>query len=249
MNQLPAHSDLGAYYEEAASWDADQSSALRREVRTAWTVAAATTICALTACAALMVLLPLKKIEPFLIRVDAATGIVDVVPEYRGAEQLPQAVTRYFLTHYVAVCERFSYTTAETDYEECSAFHDAQRNQIWYAKWRTSNPSSPLNVYKDGSIVRIQIQAVTFLTSAVGAVDLAQVRYLKIHQAPGGASDSVSHWIGTIRYAYASPSTNPKLRLWNPLGFKVAEFVSEPEVVREESAPGSIDGAVPRGPR
>ena len=44
-------------------------------------------------------------------------------------------MTRYFLTHYVTVCERFNFSTAESDYEECGAFHSAQRNQAWYALW------------------------------------------------------------------------------------------------------------------
>ena len=49
------------------------------------------------------------------------------------ADATPQeAVTRYFLTHYVSVCERFNFSTAESDYEECGAFHSAQRNQAWY---------------------------------------------------------------------------------------------------------------------
>ena len=213
----------------------------------AWRVAVGASACAVMACTSLILMLPLKKVEPFLIRVDSSTGIVDVVPTYRGTEQVPQTVTRYFLTHYVAVCERFNYSTAESDYEECSAFHNAQRNQVWYAKWSPSNPTSPLNVHKDGSTVSIQIQSVSFFTKAVGVVDLAQVRYLKVQQVPGGSSDSASHWIATIHYAYDPPSGNPRMRAWNPLGFKVLDFVSEPEVVREGSAvtPGAQSRGAP----
>ena len=135
MRRLSDDQELAEYYQEAASWDADQISNLRRSALNAWRVAAAAAICTLISCVALVLLSPLKKVEPFLIRVDANTGIVDVVPEYKGNVQLPEAVTRYFLTHYVSVCERFNYATAESDYEECSAFHNAQRNQLWYAKW------------------------------------------------------------------------------------------------------------------
>lgn len=239
--------ELALYHQEAASWDSDQIAALKRGSLTAWRVAAAATGCTMMACVALILMLPLKKVEPFLIRVDASTGLVDVVPVYRGSEQLPQAVTRYFLTHYVVVCERFNYATAESDYEECSAFHNAQRNQNWYAKWNPSNPASPLNVHKDGSTVVIQIQSVSFFTRAVGVTDLAEVRYLKVQQIPGGSSQSISHWIATIHYEYGSPSTNPRLTAWNPLGFKVLDFVSEPEVVREDST--SSTGAQSRSPQ
>ncbi len=70
-----------------------------------------------------MVLMPLKRVDPFVIRVDNTTGLVDVVPVYAGQAQMPEAVTRYFLDHYVTVCERFNFATAESDYEECGAFH------------------------------------------------------------------------------------------------------------------------------
>ena len=55
----------------------------------------------------------------------------------------PEAVTRYFLDHYVTVCERFNFSTAESDYQECGAFHTAQRNQAWYAAWNKTNPQLP----------------------------------------------------------------------------------------------------------
>lgn len=45
---------------------------------------------------------------------------------------MPEAVTRYFLDHYVTICERFNFSTAESDYEECGAYHTAARNQDWY---------------------------------------------------------------------------------------------------------------------
>ena len=93
--------------------------------------------------AALMLLMPLKHVEPFVVRVDNATGIVDVVPVYQGRHGMQEAVTRYLLTHYVTVCERFNYATAESDYEECGAFHTAQRNQAWYALWNPNNPHRP----------------------------------------------------------------------------------------------------------
>ena len=116
---------------------------------------------------------------------DNTTGLVDVVPVYAGNAPMPEAVTRYFLDHYVTVCERFNFATAESDYEECGAFHTAQRNQAWYAAWNQTNPASPLNLYKDGTTVRAQVTSVSFFTRADGVTDLAQVRYFK-GQAPGG---------------------------------------------------------------
>lgn len=228
-----------AYLTEAASWDADRVAQQQRSARFAWWVAGAGWTCALAVAFALMLLMPLKRVEPFVIRVDNTTGIVDTVPVYAGQEAMPEAVTRYFLNHYVTVCERFNFSTAESDYAECGAFHTAQRNQAWYAEWNKTNPQSPLNLYKDGTTIRAQVTAVSFFTRADGVTDLAQVRYFKGQRAAGSAEETHTYWIASIRYTYATPSTDPQVRRWNPLGFKVVEFRTEPEVGGPPAATGS----------
>jgi type IV secretion system protein VirB8 len=183
---------------------------LRRVARIAWWVAAAGWLCAVASSARLLLLMPLKRVEPFVVRVDNSTGVVDVVPVYAGSATPEQAITRYFLTHYVTVCERFNFATAESDYEECGAFHAAERNQEWFAAWAATNPLSPLNVHKDGSRVRAQVESVSFFTRSSGMSDLAQVRYLKAARQGGGAEEKFTHWIATIQYAYAVPAVDPR---------------------------------------
>jgi type IV secretion system protein VirB8 len=227
------NADLQGYFAEAAGWDADRRAQGTRVVRFALGVAGAGWIATLALAGALMLLMPLKRVEPFMVRVDNSTGIVDVVPLFAGHAEMPEAITRFLLTHYVTTCERFNYATAESDYEECGAFHTAQRNQAWYALWNPTNPASPLNAYKDGTVVRAQVTSVSFFTRANGVADLAQVRYVKAKRAAGGSSDELTHWIATLQFAYADPSGNARMRALNPLGFKVVDFHPEPEVLNE----------------
>ena len=197
--------ELTAYFREAASWDIDRAAQTVKRERIGlgdrrggggcawwhswWRVA---------------LMMPLKSVQPYVIRVDNSTGIVDIVPMYAGHAEIGETVARYLLTHYVTVCEGFSFATAERDYEECGAYHTAKRNQEWYALWNQTNPASPLNVNRDGSVVRVQVTAVTFFRKANGLSELAQVRYLKGRRAPG-AAERITHWIATIEYAWVSP--------------------------------------------
>ena len=231
MSTAPAIDD---YFREAASWDADRAAQSHRSARIAWWVAGTGWLCAVASGLALAMLIPLKRVDPFVVRVDNSTGIVDVVPVYAGRATPEEAVTRYFLTHYLTVCERFNFATAESDYEECGAFHSAQRNQAWFALWTATNPASPLNVHKDGSTDRVQVSAVSFFTRSTGVSDLAQVRYVKAARQGAGAQESLTHWVATVQYAYADPAKDPKTRRWNPLGFKIVDFRSEPEVLVEQ---------------
>ena len=228
--------ELEAYFEESASWDADRRAQSERSARMAWWVAGAGWLAVVLSAAALVILMPLKRVEPFVIRVDNTTGIVDVVPVYAGKADLAQTVTRYLLSHYVTVCERFNFSTAESDYEECGSFHTPQRNQAWSAAWSPNNPASPLIRYKDGTTVRAQVESLSFFNRVNGVADLAQVRYAKEARAAGAEQGQVTHWIASIQYAYADPPSDPRARRWNPLGFKVVDFRPEPEVLPESGA-------------
>jgi type IV secretion system protein VirB8 len=227
---------LVAYLREASSWDADAVIASRLVARRAWVVAAIAIAIALLALVALAMLTPLKSVEPFLIRVDNTTGAVDPVPLFAGHENLPEVVSRYFLTHYVLTCERYNPASAEQDYNECGAFHNARRNQEWYALWNRANPSSPLNQYRDGSTVSAQIQSISFL-EPTAAAGLAQVRFIRAVRHGSGSSESITHWIATIQFSYAEPPSDPRTRAWNPLGFRVLDYHTEPEVVDSVGAP------------
>ena len=232
MSNDPA---LERYFQEAASWDADRAAMSARSMRIAWRITVGACALAAMTILALLFLMPLKRVEPFVIRVDNATGIVDVVPAFAGRAEMPEVITRYLLAHYVTVCERFTFATAESDYEECAAFHAAARNQAWIALWDRANPASPLNTYKDGSAVRAQVSAVSFFERANGVEDLAQIRYTKTRRSSASANDQVTHWISTVQYVYGEPSKDPGVRRWNPLGFKIVEFRSEPETLPPET--------------
>lgn len=231
--------ELSAYFQEAASWDIDRAAQTVKRERLAWIIAAAAGFCVLSLGAAIALMMPLKTVEPYVIRVDNSTGIVDIVPMYAGHAEIGETVARYLLTHYVTICEGFSFATAERDYTECGAFHSPKRNQEWYALWHQTNPASPLNVNRDGATVRSQVTAITFFRKANGLSELAQVRYLKIRRSPGG-SEQITHWIATVEYAWVTPSSDPRMRQWNPLGWRVTEFHSEPESLSDTPSTSAV---------
>jgi type IV secretion system protein VirB8 len=230
-----------AYFAEGVSWDLDRSRALRTSAQRAWMVAGVACGTAVLAVAALLALTPLKQVVPFVVRVDNTTGVVDVVPALVGPATMSETVTRYLLTHYVTVCERFNLATAESDYAECGAFHTPMLNAAWAAKWASGNPQSPLNRYKDGTELSVSVRAVSFLPRANGVHDLAQVRYSISRHAGGGATADLTHWVATIQYTSVAPSSDPTVRRWNPLGFRIVAF--HPEL--ESPAGGGSAGVSP----
>ena len=72
-------SSVAAYLEEARGWDLDRGRAAERSARRAWWVAGLAGLVAFAAVVAVAGLTPFKTVEPFVVRVDNTTGIVDVV--------------------------------------------------------------------------------------------------------------------------------------------------------------------------
>ena len=149
---------------------------------------------------------------------------------------MPEAVTRYFVTQYVQARERYVAALAESDYEQVGAYHSPSMNQAWAAAWNRNSVDSPLNRHADGSTVRVQVNAVSFLKPASGRSDLAQVRFLTARapagQVAGQGVEEVTQYVATLQYAYGPPSKDDRVRAANPLGFKVLEYRKEPEVSR-----------------
>jgi type IV secretion system protein VirB8 len=227
------------YLREAASWDGDRVAQAQRSARRAWVLSGIAALIAALAVCALALLTPLKRVEPFLIRVDNSTGIVDVVPTFDGHQTMPEAVTRFLLAHYVVTCERYLPATAEQDYTECGAFNGTRRNQEWSSLWSASNPQSPLVKYRDGTTVKVQIQSISFFARASGLSDLAQVRFTRSSVAGNAEQGSLTRWIANIQFAYGDPPANPDTRRWNPLGFRVVEYHTEPEAGEAAAPPAS----------
>lgn len=221
---------LDDYFREAASWDADRLARTERALRASRVMTVLLAVLTLAAVGAVAALTPLKRVEPYLVRVNDTSGVVDLVPTLSEPIPYSEALSRYLISHYVTTCERYTAVTAEQDYAECGAFHGPERNQTWAASWATSNPDSPLNRYRDGSIVRADVKAVSFFERGSGVQDLAQVRFTRETRAAGGAGAQLTPFIATLQFAFGKPPTDPRTRRWNPLGFRVLDYRLEPEV-------------------
>ncbi len=66
------------YYADGMSWERDVVRSVKRSCSFAWLVASAMTIIAFMALGSLLMLVPLKTYEPYLIAVDRSTGFLEV---------------------------------------------------------------------------------------------------------------------------------------------------------------------------
>ncbi|HEY3949591.1 virB8 family protein [Phenylobacterium sp.] len=219
--------DLKAYFADARRWDEERLQSALRSRRLAWTVAAGAGALAIAAVVAVAALTPLKRVEPFVVRVDNATGAVDVMTALTGPEQLTadEAVTKYFLSQYVRARETWLPSAAEANFRQVSIMSTPAEQERWAAFFRPADPASPQVALGPANAAEVEIRAISFVNRQV-----ASVRFRKTVRQ--GQQTTTGDWIATLTFAYAQAPMAEADRLRNPLGFQVASYRADPEVVQ-----------------
>jgi type IV secretion system protein VirB8 len=217
--------DLKGYFQEARSWDQDRLAAAERSKRLAWTVAAGASVLAVAAISAVVALAPLKSVEPFVVRVDRATGGVDVMTGLKGRGNVTydEAVSKYFLGQYVRAREGYLPVAAEDNFRQVSIMSTPAEQQRWADYFRPANPQSPPATYGQQAYAEVEIRAISFINPHV-----ASVRFHKTVRKPDQVTGS--DWVATISFTYTKAPMLESDRLKNPLGFQVATYRADPEV-------------------
>lgn len=214
-----------AYYAEAASWNRDRVLAMRRSQRGAWWIAVAAVAIALLEGVALILLTPLKTVEPYTLMVDRTTGYVQALKPLDAAKIAPDtALTQSFLTQYVIAREGFDAATLSASYRKAALFSTGRARSAYLQTMQASNPQSPLNLYPRSSIVDVRVKSV----SPVGN-NVAMVRFDTTRTDLNGATQPLASWVAVVRYRYSEAPMSLDDRLVNPLGFQVTGYRKDPE--------------------
>ena len=226
MKPAVAKKEFDLYLQEARSWETDKIEALERSRKVAWRVAIASGTIAFVSVLAVAALTPLKHVEPYVIRVDNASGIVDVVaPLKDGKQNYDEAINKYFTQWYVRYREGYSKELAEDYYTNVGLMSAAQEQQKYFEWFNPKNPQSPLNVYANYAKVRVRIKSTSFIKPNV-----ALVRYTKEVER-GGDKPLVTHWAATLTFTYSGAPMSEKDRGINPLGFQIIEYRNDPDAL------------------
>jgi type IV secretion system protein VirB8 len=206
-------------------WEYDANEAARRQARIAWLLAGACLVVALAAVLAVAALAPLKTVEPVFVRVDAATGGIDVlhrIDEEAGIGR-QEALDKGFLARYVQAREGYFFPSVQDQYRRVLQMSIGDARASYLRDVAKDNPDAPMNRYRDRETVAIKLKSISFLEPG-----LAQVRYLA--ERDDGEAVTRGHWIATIAYGYEPDAAIPLSVLAdNPLGFAVSAYRTVPE--------------------
>lgn len=222
------------YLVEAKSWETNKVRELQKSTKTAWMITIAAGVLALISAVTVAILGPQKTAVPYVIRVDNATGSVDIVTALiDGKTTYDEALNKYHLQWYVRWREGFSKNLVNEYYQNVGIMSTPAEQGKYAALMSPKNSQSPLNVYADGS-ANIKIKSTSFINEKI-----ALVRYTK--EVTAGPKAGTTHWAATITFEYVGTPMLESSRAINPLGFQVVEYRNDPDqAITDSVVPASV---------
>lgn len=228
--------NFSRYLAEAKSWETDKFRSLEKSRKLAWIVAASAGVITFLSVIALAMLAPLKTSVPYVVRVDNATGAVDIVNALTNAKtNYDEVMNKYNVQWYVRWREGYSKNLISEYYANVGIMSTPQEQSKYSQLISRKNANSPLNVYGESGNVTITIKSTSFLKENV-----ALVRYTR--EVKDTINNGLTHWAATIVFQYAGTPMSEHDRAINPLGFQVVEYRNDPDQeISENLMPSNIN--------
>lgn len=213
-------SDRETYYAEAKSWAEGQAGSAARETRIAWRVAAGAGLIALLLAIALLLLVPLKTVQPYVLTVDRQTGAVEPAMSVSdGRLTQNEAVIQAQLAAYVVARETFDATDLPTLYRRVQMMSSRPVASAYVAQMATANPASPLRTLSRGDTVTVHVRSVSLIADGAGLV-----RFSTVRAAIGALPAAEVNYVAAISFGFNGRAMKASDRFENPLGFQVTRY-------------------------
>ena len=243
--QMPGLADASkpSLFESAVSWESSRREALEKSESRAWSMVRWTSILAVLAMSALVILAPFYKIVPLTFEVDKLTGQAQLV-DITGPMPMTstEAMDKHWVADYVRTRERFVWTLLQLDYDHTMNLSDERVAREYRAEYEGSQARDKrLGPSTDE---RVKILGVTLPPNEPGK---AVVRFERITRRDGTDIET-ANYVASLAYKYEPPAIFSRERnvIDNPLGFKVTGFVVDQEL-KSKMAP-KRDDANKEGP-
>ena len=173
---------------------------------------------------------PVTITEPYLVRFNSATGIVDVQARViNGLTTYEEELNIFFIQRYVLCREGYAIFTYEKQWNECSLFtpEDKRNEEIW-PLFNVNDPRSFFKRYGKTGSVTIEFA----YTKPTSEANKYETHFTLVETINGEIVRS--NWVSSIKFVYNSGLMKKADRQTNPLGFQVLAYRRDIEAVKKE---------------
>lgn len=197
------------------------------EKRYLWTARAFAIITAISLCCNIVLLLainqvlPLYRIEPFLLSFQSKQEQVYNVQPVRGNLAEEKAITEVFVREYVLLRSSFDLDIPEMEarWMPGGPIQEMSSSAV-YSEFLEKTAKKALTIIRTKSMIRnVRILTVNELGSG-----LWQVEYETQDMYPDSAAPEVNYWTASLRVTYRRKRVKYGERLKNPVGFTVVRY-------------------------
>ncbi|MGZ2488298.1 type IV secretion system protein VirB8 [Rhizobium pisi] len=218
--------NLRTYYQSGDIWEQEIVKKAKRSRMIAWFVTTIFGGITLLSLLALVMLMPLKSFEPYIVEVDKSTGYIEVKSGLTRPANLTeqQAITQANIVRYIRAREGYDPFAIEQNFGIAALLSTGNAARELADLYSATNPKNPAKLYGKNKRITTEIASVTFPNNSTGIVRFSTTEL--------SDTDSItSHWIAVVRYRYTeTPATN-EWRFENPLGFQAYDYRRDQETV------------------
>ena len=209
-------------------YEASKKALIEKSNQRAWMVAWISMSFGFLAILAIFLLMPLKSVEAFVVKVDKSTGMIDVVTALKNkAVSTEENLDKYFISQYVKKREGYYYNLLQQDYEYVQLLSNDRvaHNYILIYDGENARDKRLNNNFE----VEAKILSVVLGESA--GTHTSTIRVELITKNLRSKNKTVEIKVVTLSYEYTQPLyQRESQRLLNPLGFKVLNYRIDSEV-------------------
>lgn len=197
------------------------------EKRYLWTARAFAIITAISLCCnivlilAIMQVLPLYRVEPFLLTFQSKGEQVYNIQPIKGRMEDQKAITEVFVRQYVLLRSSFDREVQEMEarWMPGGPVQEMSSSAV-YTEFLEKTAKKALDLIRARSLQR----NVRILTVNELGRGLWQVEYETQDMYPDSPAPEVNYWTASLRIAYSRKSVKYGERLKNPVGFTVVRY-------------------------
>lgn len=215
---------------ESRTFEKDIIKNLNSSKKIAWFLSIVFFVYSLVLTIAFVFLLPLKDVQPYVIRVDNNTGYTDIIPSLTDDTFTPdEALSRFWVAHYVELREKYVFETLQQDYERVQLYGSQTVNKQYIDYFKSDN--APHKLYGSNDIIDVKILSINLGESEGETITkTATVRAELTKNNFSTNEKSTKRIFITIAYDYnPNLSLSLKHRTSNPLGFQILSYTVDIE--------------------
>jgi type IV secretion system protein VirB8 len=223
------------YLKAVQDFESDRVALAKGSAKTAWKVATGFGFIALMAVTAVVLLTPLKEIEPYLMRVDNTDGSVSILRPLQDAQAISygELLDKYFARKFIIARNSYEWETIQDNYDLVNLMSGGVVFSSFNNYIKADN--SPVKTFGDNKRIKVVIQDVTFLPSSSIDRTLAQVRFSRDIINNEGVTVpgfEPTFWNATITFDYRKKINTADERKLNPLGFQITSYTEDRVSIR-----------------